>query len=187
MFPSMLLMPLVLIQATVGDPTALLDHILDNYDKRIRPFTDANRPVVVEMTLVLAILTELRENQQVASFVISHVQKWDEPRLAWDPHMFGGLKQVVVPQSLVWVPKLFIYNSMDTKDMLPDARYDVRVSHTGRVKVNIPQYVTCICRLSIERFPFDTQFCAIAQASPMLTTDEMDVNATQPPRDSYFT
>lgn len=59
MFPSMLLMPLVLIQATVGDPTALLDHILDNYDKRIRPFTDANRPVVVEMTLVLAILTEL--------------------------------------------------------------------------------------------------------------------------------
>ena len=35
-------------------------------------------------------------------------------------------------------------------------------------------------------FRFDTQFCAIALASPLLSVHEMDVNATQPPRDSYF-
>lgn len=120
------------------------------------------------------------------SVVISHVQKWNDPKLKWDIEKFNGVKQVVVPQSLIWVPKLFIYNSLDTKDMLTDNRYDLRVWHDGRVKINIPQFVTCICRLSIDMFPFDTQFCAIALASPLLNTEEMDVNATQPPPDSYF-
>uniref|UniRef100_A0AC34F9M9 Neurotransmitter-gated ion-channel ligand-binding domain-containing protein n=1 Tax=Panagrolaimus sp. ES5 TaxID=591445 RepID=A0AC34F9M9_9BILA len=138
------------------------------------------------MTIVLGILTELRENQQVMSVVISHVQKWTDPKLKWDIEKFNGVKQVVVPQSLIWVPKLFIYNSLDTKDMLTDNRYDLRVWHNGRVKINIPQFVTCICRLQIDMFPFDTQFCAIALASPLLNTEEMDVNATQPPPDSYF-
>lgn len=138
------------------------------------------------MTIVLAILTELQENNQVASFVISHVQRWQDPKLKWNPEDYSGLEQLVVPQNLIWIPKLFIYNSMDTKDMLTENRYDARVTYSGHVKINIPQYVTCICRLSIDRFPFDTQFCAIAQASPLLNTNEMNVNATPPPKDSYF-
>ncbi|PIO72461.1 Neurotransmitter-gated ion-channel ligand binding domain protein [Teladorsagia circumcincta] len=98
-----------------------------------------------------------RENQQVASFVISHVQRWHDPKLQWEPEKFNGLKQVVMPQYLVWVPKLFIYNSMDTKNMLTEDRYDVRVQHTGHVKINIPQFVTTLCRIDIDLFPFDTQ------------------------------
>lgn len=75
---------------------------------------------------------------------------------------------------------------MDTKNMLTDDRYDVRVQHTGHVKINIPQFVTSLCRIDIDLFPFDTQFCAVALASPLLSVEEMDVNATQPPKDSYF-
>ena len=120
------------------------------------------------------------------SVVISHVQKWTDPKLSWDLEKFNGVREVVIPQSFIWVPKLFIYNSMDTKAMLTEDRYDVRVSHNGRVKINIPQYVSCICRLQIDMFPFDTQFCAVALASPLLNTEEMDVNATKPPHDSYF-
>jgi nicotinic acetylcholine receptor len=63
---------------------------------------------------------------------------------------------------------------MNTREMLPDSKNDARVHYTGHIKVNMPLYVTCICRLSIERFPFDSQFCAIAQASPLLTIEEME-------------
>lgn len=76
--------------------------------------------------------------------------------------------------------------SMDTKDMLTEEKYDVRLRHDGQVKINIPQHVTCICRLNIEQFPFDTQFCAVALASPLLTIEEMNVVSHSPPRDSYF-
>ncbi|CAD6190679.1 unnamed protein product [Caenorhabditis auriculariae] len=232
-----------------SEPSKLINTIMMRYDKRVRPYADTLHPVIVHMTIVLGILTEvrssssyafvslerrrrpksisrgpilisviisglapvtypslcvtagdyeavvshyqhfsnpLRENQQVASFVISHVQRWKDPQLAWDPADHGGIRQVVMPQNLVWVPKLFIYNSMDTKDMLTEDRYDVRVQHTGHVKINSPQFVTALCRINIDLFPFDTQFCAVALASPLLSVEEMDVNATQPPKDSYF-
>lgn len=80
-------------------------------------------------------------------------QKWTDPRLSWDPDLFGGLHQVVVPRSALWLPKLFIYNSMDTKEMLSDSHFDVRLTHEGRLKANIPQFVTCICRLDISVYP----------------------------------
>uniref|UniRef100_A0AC35TY27 Neur_chan_LBD domain-containing protein n=1 Tax=Rhabditophanes sp. KR3021 TaxID=114890 RepID=A0AC35TY27_9BILA len=169
-----------------SDTSELLQQLLSDYDRRIRPYADQNKPVRIEMTIVLGILTEIKENQQLASFVISHYQKWQDPKLTWDPSEYGNIKQLVMPQSALWVPKLFIYNSMDTKDMLTENKYDARVKHTGHVKLNIPQFVTCICRLSIELFPFDTNHCSIAIASPLLNSNEMKINATQPPLDTYF-
>ncbi|CAJ0937229.1 unnamed protein product, partial [Mesorhabditis belari] len=166
--------------------TALLDHLTRNYDKRVRPLEGTNSPVMVHMTIVLGILTELRENQQIASLVMSHVQKWREPKLSWHPEDFNNLTQVVIPQNLVWVPKIFIYNSMETKEMLSENRFDVRLQSDGEVKINMPVFTSVLCRLNIELFPFDTQFCAVALASPLLNVQEMDVNATQPPNDAYF-
>jgi hypothetical protein len=43
-----------------GDSSSdLLEYLFSGYDKRIRPFSDQQRPVIIEMTIVLAILTEL--------------------------------------------------------------------------------------------------------------------------------
>lgn len=56
----------------------------------------------------------------------------------------------------------------------------------GSIKLNIPQFVTCLYWLNIDPFSCDTQFCVIAQASPLLNIGEMDINATNPPMDSYF-
>ena len=39
--------------------TTLLNYMFSGYDRRIRPFANRNKPVIVEMTIVLAILTEL--------------------------------------------------------------------------------------------------------------------------------
>ncbi|CAD5221732.1 unnamed protein product [Bursaphelenchus okinawaensis] len=164
----------------------LLDTLFVSYDKRIRPYADKRSAVRVHMTIVLGILIEMRENEQVAAYVISHIQRWHDPKLTWDPAEYNGTKEMIIPQSMLWLPKMFVYNSMDTKDMLSDDKYDVRVQSDGRVKINIPQYVTCICRLYIEQFPFDTQYCAVALASPLLTIEEMDVYSHPPPKDSYF-
>uniref|UniRef100_A0A0N5BC15 Neur_chan_LBD domain-containing protein n=1 Tax=Strongyloides papillosus TaxID=174720 RepID=A0A0N5BC15_STREA len=165
----------------------LIEHILNDYDSRVRPYADYYCPVMINMTIVLGILTELNENQQVAAFVISHIQRWHDPQLKWDPTQFNNQTQVIIPYKNIWVPKMFVYNSKDTKMMLDDNRFDARIYYTGEVKINIPQYVNCICRLHIEAFPFDTQYCAIALASPLLTIDEMNVTVLDPPKLSYFT
>ena len=88
----------------------------------------------------------------MAAYVISHTQKWRDPELSWDPAKYNNITEIVVPHSLIWVPKIFVYNSMDTKPMLDDSRFDARIRHDGQIKLNIPEYVTCICRLSIGWF-----------------------------------
>uniref|UniRef100_A0A914YVC6 Neurotransmitter-gated ion-channel ligand-binding domain-containing protein n=1 Tax=Panagrolaimus superbus TaxID=310955 RepID=A0A914YVC6_9BILA len=164
----------------------LINHIFQGYDKRVRPYAINNIPVMIDMSIVLGILIELRENEQVAAYVISHTQRWKEPYLSWNPANYNNVKEIIVPVSMLWLPKLFVYNSMNTQEMLTYEKYDARIKSDGSIKLNIPQYVTCICRLSIEQFPFDTQFCAIALASPLLTVEEMDVISHPPPIDSYF-
>ncbi|KAK5968210.1 hypothetical protein GCK32_014544 [Trichostrongylus colubriformis] len=91
-----------------NDTSLILHEIFANYDKRVIPFTYG--PVVINMTIVLGILVEVRENEQLAAYVISHTQRWYDRRLQWDPRMYRGQKEVIVPQSMVWIPKLFVYN-----------------------------------------------------------------------------
>ncbi|CAI5448772.1 unnamed protein product [Caenorhabditis angaria] len=179
---------LVLVEKAIcihNETSNILRDIFSDYDKRVLPFNSG--PVLVNMTIVLGILIELKENQQLAAYVISHTQRWYDERLRWEPALYRGQSEVIVPQSMVWIPKLFVYNSLESKDMLTENRADVRLYHTGRIKINIPQYVQAICRIQTESFPFDCQFCAVALASPLLNVKEMKVNATQPPLDSYFT
>nr|CAD2202889.1 unnamed protein product [Meloidogyne enterolobii] len=86
------------------------------------------------------------------------IQRWRDSRLSWLPKIHSNITELIVPAKTIWQPKIFVYNSMDTKDMLNDEKYDARVKYNGQIKINIPQYVTCTCRLNIELFPFDTQF-----------------------------
>ncbi|KAK6051038.1 hypothetical protein COOONC_11457 [Cooperia oncophora] len=75
-----------------NDTSFILHDIFANYDKRVIPFTDG--PVVINMTIVLGILVELRENEQLAAYVISHTQRWYDRRLQWDPELYRGQKEV---------------------------------------------------------------------------------------------
>ncbi|CAJ0959349.1 unnamed protein product, partial [Mesorhabditis belari] len=168
-----------------NETSLILRDIFADYDKRVIPFTHG--PVMVNMTIVLGILIELRENEQIAAYVISHTQRWYDKRLAWNPTKYRGQKEVIVPQSMVWLPKLFVYNSLETNEMLTPNRADVRLYHTGAIKLNMPEKLSCICRIETEMFPFDSQFCAVALASPLLNIEEMVVQAFSPPKDSYFT
>ncbi|CAJ0563539.1 unnamed protein product, partial [Mesorhabditis spiculigera] len=174
-----------MVYAHYNETSLILRDIFADYDKRVIPFTDG--PVMVNMTIVLGILIELRENEQIAAYVISHTQRWYDRRLSWNPSKYRGQREVIVPQSLVWLPKLFVYNSLETNEMLTPNKADVRLYHNGAVKLNMPEKLSCICRIETEMFPFDSQFCAVALASPLLNIEEMVVHATHPPKDSYFT
>ena len=61
-------------QKITADTTRLVNDLMARYDKRVRPNVHTDQPVIVHMSIVLGILTEIKENQQIAAFVISHIQ-----------------------------------------------------------------------------------------------------------------
>ncbi|KIH67823.1 hypothetical protein ANCDUO_01848 [Ancylostoma duodenale] len=76
-----------------NDTSLILRDIFASYDKRVIPFT--NGPVVINMTIVLGILVEVKENEQLAAYVISHTQRWYDRRLRWEPDNYRGQKEVL--------------------------------------------------------------------------------------------
>uniref|UniRef100_A0A914M5N6 Neurotransmitter-gated ion-channel ligand-binding domain-containing protein n=1 Tax=Meloidogyne incognita TaxID=6306 RepID=A0A914M5N6_MELIC len=54
----------------------LLSELFHNYDKRLQPIGENkfSKTVHINVTIVLGILIEMRENEQVAAYVISHIQ-----------------------------------------------------------------------------------------------------------------
>lgn len=38
----------------------LLNHVMENYDKRIRPYSENHSAIIIDMTIVLGILIEIR-------------------------------------------------------------------------------------------------------------------------------
>ncbi|KAI6239712.1 CRE-LGC-9 protein [Aphelenchoides fujianensis] len=184
---SVLAMKSNLSAVELSTTSMLLNELFASYDRRIRPFAEEGRPVQIHLSIVLGILIDIRENEQIASYVVSHTMRWVDPRLRWRPREWNNTKEILAPLSHIWTPRVFVYNSMSTVDMLPDSKYDVRINSKGEIKINIPQYLEAICRLSIENFPFDNEYCAIALASPLLTVEEMECVSSQPvPDQSYF-
>uniref|UniRef100_A0A914MUC9 Neurotransmitter-gated ion-channel ligand-binding domain-containing protein n=1 Tax=Meloidogyne incognita TaxID=6306 RepID=A0A914MUC9_MELIC len=57
----------------------LLSELFHNYDKRLQPVGENkfSKTVHINVTIVLGILIEMRENEQVAAYVISHIQERD--------------------------------------------------------------------------------------------------------------
>ncbi|CAD5221539.1 unnamed protein product [Bursaphelenchus okinawaensis] len=131
-------------------------------------------------------LVQVDENQQLCSFVISHTQQWTEPKLSWNPEEYWNITSVSLPPSVVWLPSLFIYNSISTKDMMRPERFNMRLHDNGRVFMNIPQTVVAVCDMDVSLFPFDTQYCPISHTSPLLTVEEQVVTVRQTPEKADF-
>ena len=40
-------------------------------------------------------------------------QEWKDEVLNWDPADYGGIKEINIDSSYVWVPRLLLYNKYD--------------------------------------------------------------------------
>uniref|UniRef100_A0A914DWD6 Neurotransmitter-gated ion-channel ligand-binding domain-containing protein n=1 Tax=Acrobeloides nanus TaxID=290746 RepID=A0A914DWD6_9BILA len=97
----------------------LLNDTFNNYDKRIRPFEN-ERPLIFSSRITVAMLINLVSEAQTVSFNMAQYLRWQDPRLAWDPAKYNNTNQIYVPSSLLWMPTLFFYNSIQTDSALTD-------------------------------------------------------------------
>uniref|UniRef100_A0A914CQ22 Neurotransmitter-gated ion-channel ligand-binding domain-containing protein n=1 Tax=Acrobeloides nanus TaxID=290746 RepID=A0A914CQ22_9BILA len=135
----------------------------------------------MQAKVTVAMLIEIKANEEIASFNIAHYHIWKDPRLVWDPLDYDNISNIYVPYSLVWRPKLYIYNGIDIKDLLHDDVQIVQIQNNGLVTSFTQQYVLSICKLNLKRFPFDSQFCAIGQTTAILPVEIIDVEVLPPP------
>uniref|UniRef100_A0A914CLR2 Neurotransmitter-gated ion-channel ligand-binding domain-containing protein n=1 Tax=Acrobeloides nanus TaxID=290746 RepID=A0A914CLR2_9BILA len=163
----------------------LLNNTFNNYDKRTRPF-QGERPLIFSARITVAMLINLVSEAQTVSFNMAQYLRWQDPRLAWDPAKYNNISQIYVPSSSLWMPPIFFYNSIQTDAELSDPT--ALILSNGNITVYLPEFVNCVSRIVMDRFPFDTQYVIIGQTSALLPIQEMDAVMMEPPSldQAYF-
>lgn len=93
-----------------NDERSLLQFILKGYEKAVRPVLNAQRAVVVKFRVTLMSIDELDEKHQVLSTNVRLDHEWTDEYVQWDPIDFGGIKSIIIPSELIWLPDVALHN-----------------------------------------------------------------------------
>ncbi|PIC46353.1 hypothetical protein B9Z55_006072 [Caenorhabditis nigoni] len=112
-------------------------------------------------------LVEVIEPEEKVSVVMEIGEFWFDPRLAWNPSLYGDIEMLHMRQDKVWSPTINMFRINDIADFRDNDFRMVAVENTGRVYDSISLRVSLNCPLDVRKFPFDSQSCTIQFSMPL--------------------
>ena len=143
----------------------VMSAITKKYNSKVRPVSQLNLTIRLSMRQIVSI----DEKNQIMTSSFYLISQWKDGRLTWDANSstYGGLSQIVMPASLIWLPDLFVINTASTTGF-------ISISSSNLVVVNSQGNVYLIvsvtnlqtrCKMNVYYFPFDKQTCSIVIGS----------------------
>ncbi|XP_033731030.1 neuronal acetylcholine receptor subunit beta-4-like [Pecten maximus] len=148
----------------------------DTYHYLVRP----NDTVHVKAGLNILTINGLDNAAQQFSVTGWLTVEWEDERLVWTPGNKYDTDHVYSTFGEIWIPELFVDNSVEDVSVLYDENLFLRVSHTGRVGLDYPRIFHTTCNVDVTSFPFDTQICVLELTSWAYTIQELDLEHLLP-------
>ncbi|XP_033745064.1 acetylcholine receptor subunit alpha-like [Pecten maximus] len=143
----------------------LLQDLFQNYSKDIRPVEDQSKPVTVNIDLDIVSINDFDEVAGSISVVAILYISWNDESLVWNSTSYGKTKSLTLPQSIVWVPEMFLCNPADAFRPITGENFNVLLMANGDVTWTPGTLLTATCTPDVYRYPFDQQTCTL-QLSP---------------------
>uniref|UniRef100_A0A8L8KB14 Acetylcholine receptor subunit alpha-type unc-63 n=1 Tax=Heligmosomoides polygyrus TaxID=6339 RepID=A0A8L8KB14_HELPZ len=136
----------------------LLESLLMDYNKDVRPVKNSSDPLQVKFGANLCRLIDVDEVNQVLTTSLWLEMQWRDTKLVWNPLEWGGVERVHLPSDLIWIPDILLYNNADGEPHITISSL-VLVDHKGTVLWQPPSIYKSLCPINIEYFPYDSQEC----------------------------
>jgi len=147
-----------------------------NYTKTTPPFYENYESVLVNISLMYFHLITLDEKNQIMTSLSVIEQIWHDPRLEWDPSMYGNLTKTNLLVNDIWRPTTAVSNSASGDGFLTTNKENSYATIYNTGKVTLYSQATSLqtrCELNVAKFPFDSQSCNISFTHWPLLTNEM--------------
>ncbi|XP_037695436.1 5-hydroxytryptamine receptor 3C-like [Choloepus didactylus] len=142
------------------------------FDRKIfHPFINYSIPTHVNLSFTLSAILEVDAQLQLLTSFLWMNLVWDHPLIHWNPEECIGLNKLTLSAENLWIPDIFIVESMEKHQTPPGLM--AYVSSEGRITYKKPMRVTSICNLDIFYFPFNQQNCTFTFSSFLYTVDNM--------------
>ncbi|CAL1543067.1 unnamed protein product, partial [Lymnaea stagnalis] len=149
------------------DRKLLHSALFDNYTTSVRPCLDYSRPTNVTAKLNVGTIMGLDIKNQVLSINGFISFKWIDELLTWNPDDYGGIKDMVVPQTIIWKPDMAVYNSLEDDIYLGGENLLADVNFKGEVRWEPGINLDATCQVDISQYPFDVNVCRLEVTSWM--------------------
>ncbi|XP_070259716.1 5-hydroxytryptamine receptor 3C-like [Myotis yumanensis] len=139
--------------------------------KNFRPVINYSIPTQVNISFTLSAILEVDPQLQLLTSFLWLDLTWNNPFISWDPEECGHINKLTVTAENLWLPDIFIVESMDVDHTMEGL--SAYVTSDGHIVYSKPIRVTSICRLDIFYFPFDQQNCTFTFSSFLYTVENM--------------
>ncbi|KAL9968569.1 hypothetical protein ACROYT_G020677 [Oculina patagonica] len=134
-----------------------------DYNPELRPVVNMTDKVTVKLGVSLHQIINVDEKNQLMQVSLWIRQTWFNPFLTWNQSDYGGMNQINVKPNKVWIPDIFLYNNADADQDGALDRFETKIvlSSNGRNMWLGPVLYTFSCKIDVNFFPFDEQFCSM--------------------------
>ncbi|XP_062864547.1 neuronal acetylcholine receptor subunit alpha-9 [Trichomycterus rosablanca] len=154
----------------------LLNDLMENYSKALRPIEDTDEALNVTLQITLSQIKDMDEKNQVLTTYLWVRQVWHDPYLRWDKDEYDGLEVIRIPSDLVWRPDIVLYNNADEEDSSGPPDTNVVLRYTGEITWDAPAITKSTCVVDVSYFPFDSQQCKLTFGSWTYNGNQVDIN-----------
>ncbi|RNA12244.1 neuronal acetylcholine receptor subunit alpha-10-like, partial [Brachionus plicatilis] len=139
----------------------LINDLLKSYNMYARPTPHFSIPTNVSFDLSLSQLIDVDEKNQVMTTNCWITMFWIDNKLKWDPHEYGGLREIRLPHDKIWKPDIILYNNADTLASISQISTQLMIESNGNVTWLSTTIVKSACSINVRYFPFDQQNCSL--------------------------
>ncbi|XP_076085224.1 acetylcholine receptor subunit alpha-1-B-like [Mytilus galloprovincialis] len=147
---------------TLQDSKNVLNDIMNGYEKHLLPKANSSTPVDVKLGFCLFTVNGFNGVDETLSLTGGLSMSWDDVSLQWNPASYGGVTDLVLDNSKIWHPYIFLVNTPnEMKPIGYDTNNVLSVYSSGRVAWFPGGVLKAKCSTDFTKFPFDTQVCTL--------------------------
>ncbi|XP_031551820.1 ligand-gated ion channel 4-like, partial [Actinia tenebrosa] len=164
------------------DEQRITEDLFKNYDPGLRPVFKKQDNVTVTLGVSVHQIIDVDEKNQIIKTSLWIRQIWNNPFLRWNSTYYGGIKSINVSPKQVWKPDLVLYNNADpgTDGSLENFQTRIIISSDGTNMWLAPVILSSSCKIKIQYFPFDEQYCRLKFGSWTFDGFHLDIRAQAP-------
>ncbi|XP_048737074.2 acetylcholine receptor subunit beta-type lev-1-like [Ostrea edulis] len=135
--------------------------VMKDYNRHVRPCLSLKEPMEINIVFSLMNINELDELTGKFSVMGFFYISWWDPRIQWEPKRYHNVRNIFLPQTLVWRPSIFLTNSFSKHRNLGNDEMIIHYTSSGHAAWNPGDVIETVCDVDVVNFPFDVQVCKL--------------------------
>ncbi|XP_058940201.2 neuronal acetylcholine receptor subunit alpha-5 isoform X1 [Pocillopora verrucosa] len=174
----------IILSVNKSEEYKLRMDILKYKEPMVRPVENYSEAVNVSFYMDVLNLTDLDNKRQMLATNVWILQRWQNPFLEWKKEDYGGIDQILVSPTEIWVPDIVLYNNGD-KQVRKAGHTElfknwVAVNSTGGCSWGSMANLESSCSVEVSSFPFDEQECSLTFASASYGSNMLEIHSIRP-------